>query len=173
MSYKGKWRPKNQDKYDGDPTKIIYRSLWERQTFKWCDTNSDIKSWSSESVTIPYKSATDGKFHRYFVDLKITFNDEKTILVEIKPKRQTKPPKKKKTRVTRRHLSEVMTYGKNISKWTYAEAYAKDRGWEFQIWTEDTLQDLGIKIIKQDKYIYGKNGFSKNPRRRRSKRNSS
>ncbi len=157
MSYKGKWRPKNRNKYDGDPTKIVYRSLWERQSFRWCDNNSDIKSWSSESVVVPYKSATDGKMHRYFVDLKITFNNGNTVLVEIKPKRQTKPPKKKA----------------NISKWTFAEEYAKDRGWEFQIWTEDTLKDLGIKLLNEDKYSYGTNGFSKNPRRRNKKRKSS
>ena len=172
MSYKGKWRPKNRDKYDGDPTKIMYRSLWERQSFRWCDNNSDIKSWSSESVVVPYKSATDGKMHRYFVDLKITFNNGNTVLVEIKPKRQTKPPKKK-ARVTRRYMSEVMTYSTNISKWTFAEEYAKDRGWEFQIWTEDTLKDLGIKLLNEDKYSYGTNGFSKNPRRRNKKRKSS
>jgi hypothetical protein len=85
--------------------------------------------------------------HRYFVDLKITFNEGHTILVEIKPKRQTKPPKKQ-TRRTRRYIKEVMTYGMNISKWTFAEEYAKDRGWEFQIWTEDKLKELGIQIIK-------------------------
>jgi hypothetical protein len=152
MSYKGKWRPKNRNKYEGDPTKIVYRSLWERQAFRWCDDNDDIKSWSSESVVVPYRSQVDGKLHRYFVDLKITFNNERTVLVEIKPKRQTKPPEKKKsgrsTRTSRRYLKEAMTYGTNTSKWKYAKAYAEDRGWEFQVWTEDTLRDLGIKILK-------------------------
>ena len=147
MSYKGKWRPKNREKYDGDPTRITYRSLWERQAFKWCDQNPKIKSWSSESVGVPYRLMTDGKMHRYFVDLKITFTNGKTVLVEIKPKKQTKPPKKP-TRKTRRHLKEVRTYAMNISKWSFAEEYAKDRGWEFQVWTEDTLKDLGIKLIK-------------------------
>ena len=147
MSYKGKWRPKNREKYDGDPTRITYRSLWERQAFKWCDQNPKIKSWSSESVVVPYRLMTDGKMHRYFVDLKITFTNGKTVLVEIKPKKQTKPPKKP-TRKTRRHLKEVRTYAMNISKWSFAEEYAKDRGWEFQVWTEDTLKDLGIKLIK-------------------------
>ena len=147
MSYKGKWRPKNREKYEGDPTRITYRSLWERQAFKWCDQNPSIKSWSSESVVVPYRLMTDGKIHRYFVDLKITFTNGKTVLVEIKPKKQTKPPKKP-TRKTRRHLKEVRTYAMNISKWSFAEEYAKDRGWEFQVWTEDTLKDLGIKILK-------------------------
>ena len=147
MSYKGKWRPKNKNKYEGNPDKIIYRSMWERQAFRWCDDNDDIKRWSSESVVVPYRSQVDGKYHRYFVALKITFNDGRTLLVEIKPKRQTKPPEKKSRR-SRRYLKEVMSYGINTSKWKYADAYAKDRGWEFQIWTEDTLRNLGIKILK-------------------------
>ena len=147
MSYKGKWRPKNREKYEGDPTRITYRSLWERQACKWCDQTPSIRSGSSESVVVPYRLMTDGKMHRYFVDLKITFTNGKTVLVEIKPKKQTKPPKKP-TRKTRRHLKEVRTYAMNISKWSFAEEYAKDRGWEFQVWTEDTLKDLGIKILK-------------------------
>ncbi len=49
---------------------------------------------------------------------------------------------------------------------------AKDRGWEFQIWTEDTLKDLGIKLLSGDKYSYGTNGFSKNSKRRNKKRKS-
>ena len=36
----------------------------------------------------------------------------------------------------------------NTSKWEYANEYAKDRGWGFEIWTEDTLKAMGIKIIK-------------------------
>jgi len=42
----------------------------------------------------------------------------------------------------------VMSYIKNTSKWETAEAYCADRGWEFVIWTEDTLKNLGIKILK-------------------------
>ncbi|NDB85179.1 MAG: head completion protein, partial [Alphaproteobacteria bacterium] len=29
MAYKGKFNPKNPNKYKGDPTNIIYRSRWE------------------------------------------------------------------------------------------------------------------------------------------------
>jgi hypothetical protein len=99
---------------------------------------------------VPYISETDGKRHRYFVDLKINFNDGRTLLVEIKPKKQTKPPKKPKTKTkgARRYIKEVYAYGMNISKWKYAKEYAKDRGWEFEIWTEETLKNLGIKILK-------------------------
>jgi hypothetical protein len=40
-----------------------------------------------------------------------------------------------------------MTYAKNISKWEAANAYALDRGWKFEVWTEETLKGLGIKIL--------------------------
>jgi hypothetical protein len=40
-----------------------------------------------------------------------------------------------------------MTYAKNISKWEAATEYASDRGWIFEIWDEDMLRKLGIKIL--------------------------
>ena len=88
VAYKGKFTPKNKSKYEGDPTNIIYRSLWERQCFRWCDENPKVKAWSSEEVVIPYYYEVDKKYHRYFVDLKIV-TEEKTILVEIKPEKET------------------------------------------------------------------------------------
>jgi hypothetical protein len=83
-TYKGKFRPKNTQKYEGDFDKITYRSMWERQVFRWCDTNSKIVKWSSEEVIIPYRCKTDGKLHRYFTDLKIVTTKGETIIVEIK-----------------------------------------------------------------------------------------
>ena len=150
MAYKGRWKPKNLQKYEGNPTNITYRSLWERQAFKWCDENSDIVGWSSEELVIPYISKTDGKPHKYYPDLKITYNTGKTVIIEIKPKKQTKPPKKPKTKTkgSRRYIKEVYAYGMNTSKWEYAKEYADNRGWGFEIWTEDTLKSKGIKIIK-------------------------
>jgi hypothetical protein len=146
MSYKGHFSPKNLAKYNGEQTPF-YRSLWERRVFNWCDTSSDVASWSSETVIVPYLCKTDGKAHRYFVDLKITFNDGKTILVEIKPFKQTQPPKKR-THVTRPYLAEVLTWAKNTSKWEAAKEYAEVRGWEFKIWDEIFLKEnLGITTV--------------------------
>ena len=76
------------------------------------------------------------------MDLKITLKNGKTILAEIKPKKQTEPPKGK--RKTKGYINEAMTYVKNMNKWEAADSYAKDRGWSFQIWTEDTLHEMGI-----------------------------
>lgn len=148
MSYKGKWKPKNPHKYIGNPNEIVFRSLWERQTFKWCDDNPHVVAWSSEEFYIPYRSRVDGKVHRYFVDLKITYSDGKTSIVEIKPKKQTQPPKTPARR-TRRYMSEMYTYATNMSKWEHAHDYALNRGWNFEIWTEDDLRIRGIKINKK------------------------
>lgn len=150
MAYKGKWKPKNFKKYEGNPHKITYRSLWERQAFRWCDENPEIRSWSSEEIAIPYILKTDGKRHKYYPDLKINYTNGKTSLIEIKPKRQTKPPKVK-SRKTPKYIKEVYAYGMNTSKWKYASEYAKDRGWAFEIWTENELKERGIRIINSSK----------------------
>jgi hypothetical protein len=131
----------NPKKYNGDYTNVVYRSQWEKLVFIWCDTNPKVISWSSEEVVVPYYYDVDKKYHRYFVDLKITFAD-KTILVEIKPDKETKLPTGQ--RRTKRYLEESLTYVKNMNKWKAATEFAKDRGWEFQIWTENTLQTMGI-----------------------------
>lgn len=146
MTYKGKFTPRNVSKYRGDITNIVYRSLWERQVFRWLDEQSTVHSWSSEEVVIPYRCKTDGKIHRYFVDIKMQLTDGKTYIIEIKPKKETIPPINTK-RKTKRYITEVMTYAKNISKWQAAEKYAAERDWVFQIWHEDTLKAMGIKIL--------------------------
>ena len=84
--------------------------------------------------------------HRYFVDVKFTTFDNRTYLIEVKPAKEKEPPKNP-GRKTRRYITEVMTYAKNTSKWEAADAYAKDRGWTFEIWDENTLRSMGIKIL--------------------------
>lgn len=84
--------------------------------------------------------------HRYFVDLKLQMANGNTYLIEIKPKSQTIPPIQPR-RKTRKYIIEVMTYAKNISKWEAADEYAKSQGWIFQVWTEISLKNLGIRIL--------------------------
>tara|TARA_A100001015_G_C14998730_1_gene717376 strand:- start:909 stop:1352 length:444 start_codon:yes stop_codon:yes gene_type:complete len=146
MAYSGRYRVKNIRKYAGNPSKIKYRSLWERQVMRWLDDNDSVLRWNSEEVIIGYKCKTDNRLHRYFVDLYIQMKDGKEYLIEIKPKKQTMPPKQP-TRKTKKYLNEVLTYGKNISKWEAAKEYAHKRDMIFQVWTEDTIKGLGIKLI--------------------------
>ena len=107
MVYSGKYQVKNKSKYNGDSTNVIYRSLWEKAVFMWCDKNSNVKNWSSESVIVPYYYDVDKKYHRYFVDMKITFNDNKTLLVEIKPERETVPPIEEEMEPYKEHKREL------------------------------------------------------------------
>lgn len=149
MTYKGKYRVKDRSKYKGDPTKVIYRSFWERQVFKWCEENSNVAWWNSESIVIPYRCATDNRIHRYFVDLQIRFTNGEIVCVEIKPKAQTQQPQSKKGKSKQKLNEEVLTYAKNISKWKSAHSYCEERGWKFQIWTEETIESLGIKLLRK------------------------
>ena len=146
MSYKGKYKIKRPEKYAGDASNVIFRSLWERNAFRWCENNPKIKLWNSEGVVIPYKCSIDKKLHRYFVDLLIEMDNKKVYLVEIKPKSQTVPPVKK-SRKTKRYINEALTFSRNQDKWNAADKFAKHNGWEFQVWTEETLRNLGIKIL--------------------------
>lgn len=146
MSYKGKFKPINYQKYKGDPTKIVYRSLLERKFMNYCDTNDGILEWSSEEVIVPYKSPVDNRWHRYFVDFLIKYKDKtgqmRTVLIEIKPAVQTVAPKRKESstgRPTRRFINEAVTYAVNQAKWEAAEEYCKDRKWEFRIITDKDL----------------------------------
>lgn len=146
MAYSGKYRVRNPDKYRGDFTRVVYRSLWEKACFKWCDQNEKVKYWSSEETVVPYFYEVDKKYHRYFVDLKIVFENNETWLIEIKPKGQTKPPTFK-GRKTKKYISESLEYVKNQNKWKAASEFAADRGWKFVVWTEETLRKLGIKAL--------------------------
>ena len=144
-TYKGYFRPKNPEKYKGDASNIIYRSSWERRCMNYFDRNPNILEWQSEEFAIPYRSPIDGKIHRYFPDFLIKVKNSRglveTHLIEVKPFAQTQPPKPS-SRKTKKFISEVKTYGINTSKWKYAQEYCKDRGWKFQIITEN---ELGLK----------------------------
>lgn len=146
MAYSGKFVPVNTSKYEGDSNKITYRSLWERGLMKWVDNNPDVLSWSSEEIVIPYISPVDNRAHRYFMDFKITFTSGVTMLVEVKPEYQVKPPIKKKGTKQNKFLMEAKTFAVNDAKWNAAEKYAQKRGWKFVIFTEHTLNKLGISI---------------------------
>ena len=144
MAYSGKFSPKNPTKYLGDPTNIIYRSLWERRVMVHLDENPGVVKWSSEEVVIPYLSPVDNRWHRYFPDFYVQTKNKQGMLesriLEVKPKSQAVAPKAKK-RVTKQYIQEVMTYGINEAKWKAATEYCKDRDWKFMVITED---DLGI-----------------------------
>lgn len=141
MSYKGKFTPKNPQKYAGDATNIIWRSTWERKVMDWLDQSESVIYWSSEELAIKYYNPVDNKIHRYFPDfiIKVKKKDGTvmTHVIEIKPEHQTKQPIRKKQ--TQKFINEYITYTINQSKWKAATEFCKDRGWEFRILTEKNL----------------------------------
>ena len=143
MSYKGKYKPKKPEKYLGDPTKITYRSLWERRFMVFCDNNDSILSWGSEEVVVPYVSPIDNRRHRYYVDFIVETKNKKwfkeVTLIEVKPKAQCKEPSNNGKKPTRRFIKEVARWGVNSAKWKAASEFAENRGWKFKILTEDEL----------------------------------
>ena len=68
MTYQGKFKPRNPQKYRGDSTNIIYRSGWELKLMSYLDKHPGVLLWNSEEIVIPYRSPIDGKMHRYFPD---------------------------------------------------------------------------------------------------------
>ena len=150
MAYSGKFTPKNPKKYIGDPKNIVYRSRWELQCFRWCDNQSTVKRWASEEIVVPYQYSVDEFVHRYYPDLYIEYTNGKKVLVEIKPDKETRPPEKPK-RQTQRYVTESMTYIKNQDKWEAAQAFCKVKGWKFEVWTEKTLEKMGLLPKKMTK----------------------
>ena len=142
MSYKGKYYPSFPRKYKGDPTNIIYRSLWERKFMVYCDKNAKILEWGSEEIALPYISPHDSRVHRYFPDFYIKVQENtgkiKRYLIEVKPKKQTKPPAKPK-RQTKGYIREAFEYARNQAKWKAAREFCADRMWEFKVITEKEL----------------------------------
>ena len=144
MPNKGRFRPKNPQKYKGDANNIIYRSTWEIKVMNYLDENPNVIWWGSEELPIPYISPVDKKKHRYFPDFitKMRKSDGTvmTYIIEVKPEKQTQPPTQK--RKTKTYLQEAITYEVNKAKWFAAEEFCKDHGWQFLILTE---RHLGIR----------------------------
>ena len=150
-SIKSKFKPSFPQKYQGDANNIICRSSWERRFCNYCDTNPNILKWASEEFSIPYVSPVDNRVHRYYPDFLIEVRETsgkiKKYVVEVKPLKQTQPPKQGK-RVTKSFIYEAKTYAVNQAKWKAATEFCLDNGVEFKIITE---KELGIKEWRSKK----------------------
>lgn len=137
-----KYNPANPEKYKGDITKIISRSSYEWNFYRWCDTNPNVISWVSEPIPIPYVDYT-GKQRNYFPDVifqcKTPAGTTKVYVVEIKPYKETVPPVVNKRKKQKTLLYEKQTWETNCRKWGAAKKYCSLKGWEFKIITENEL----------------------------------
>ena len=138
----GVFTPANRDRYRGR-TPIIYRSSWEKKFMMYCDRNSNIVQWGSESQVVHYRDPTrPGGLHRYVVDFNMTARDKDgklhKIWVEIKPASQTVQPVRGR-KSERTFITESLVYAKNQAKWAAAREVASQRGARFVVLTEESL----------------------------------
>ena len=144
-SIKSRYKPVNPKKYQGNPNNIICRSSWERKFCQWADKKESVISWASEEINIPYVSPKDNRVHKYYPDYLIKVKEKndmiKTYVVEVKPHKQTMPPKPR-SRKTKSYLTECVTYAVNQAKWKAAKEFCEDHRIEFKVVTE---KELGIR----------------------------
>jgi hypothetical protein len=142
----GYFKPANLDKYVGDPNQIIFRSSWEFKFLKWCDSSPTVLRYSSEPIAIPYYSPLDKRGHLYYVDFYVETRDNdgniRKWIIEVKPNKYTKPPVAPK-RMTDKQTANYMYAAKqfilNRAKFEAAREFAKGRGIQFGIITENFL----------------------------------
>lgn len=138
----GVFRPLHPEKYAGKSSEIIFRSSWERKMMIWCDNNPSVIQWMSEEVIIPYYSQADGKMRKYYVDFAVQFKTNtgaiETVVIEIKPYKETIPPKKGKKK-PEAYLKECYTWQVNQDKWAACKAWCEKQGMKFLIMDEYAL----------------------------------
>lgn len=157
-TYKGVIDPKtlkNPQKYEGDISNIVYRSMWEKYVIHFFDQDPDVEKYASEELFFYYENPITGKRSRYFPDFYVKLKNGERKVIEVKPKHQTVPPKQP-ARKTQKYLDEASTYVINQEKWKSAAYYCKKADMHFEVWTEDTLEMIGImkspsKILAETK----------------------
>lgn len=117
---------------------------------RWADLNEDIIEWASEEIAIPYNNPMHNRRAKYYPDFFFKFQSGTIKIVEVKPKAQCSKPKKPR-KTTEKYLSEMMTWAVNCEKWDAALKLAEKNQFIFEIWTEDTLSDMGIMKWKTEK----------------------
>lgn len=140
---KGLYQVVNNDKYVGKRP-IVCRSSWEFNFCRFLDHNHNVIEWASESKMIRYYNPIKGKISRYYPDFAVKYKDpdgnEIVEIIEIKPFRQTQPPKPRKNKKKSTLIQEMKTYAVNSAKWESAIEYCKPKGIIFRVITEKDLQ---------------------------------
>lgn len=140
---KDRFIPLNEDKYVGDLNKIQIRSSWERLFCQWLDVNPQVKKWSSEIMHIEYFDPVKRKKRRYYPDFLMQVEDKQgnliTYLVEVKPHKESHPPRADKRKTKKTLMREELKWLTNQAKFQAATEYCKRRKWVFKIITEREL----------------------------------
>ena len=132
------YKPNNPEKYSGSGD-IICRSSYEVAFCRWADMNPKIIKWSSESLVIPYKDPmkeTINKVRRYYPDFLIYLDNGEVFLIEVKPYKETIPPKQGRKKSNKTKIHEHKTWKTNSAKWEAAKNYCLKNGMKFKLITE-------------------------------------
>lgn len=133
---KGRFVPKNPDKYVGNAKAIFFRSSWEVTFMKWMDMHPSVLQWASEEIAIPYKSPLDNLVHQYYPDFLMVYRDNtgnvRKEIVEIKPYKETITPKN----ATPEQRAVIAV---NHAKWEAAARFAQMQGMSFRVITEKSI----------------------------------
>lgn len=109
-----------------------YKSGMECEFFECLEADLDVVSFKYEGIKVPY--FFQGEWHNYIPDLRVDFVDGTVEMWEIKPANQT-------------------TYDKNKAKWSAANNFCSNIGWNFVVLTEVGLGKLKTKIKKQQQRL--------------------
>lgn len=112
---------------------------------RWLDRTPQVVEWSSEDIRVPYIKPTDGKVHHYYLDFYMKLRDKRGVdhkyIIEIKPYKQTIPPKPHGNKKPSTILYETRQYAINTSKWKSAKKWAESHKMKFIIITDKDIKE--------------------------------
>lgn len=145
---RGRFIPKNPDKYIGNPNNIIFRSSWELNVLKFFDSSSAVLKYASEEIKIPYLKPTDGQVHYYYPDFLVVYRTAdgsiRREILEIKPAKEAVLERAKTTH-------DKIALAINAAKWAAADQFAKSNNMTFRVLTEHSLFKQAPKKPKKAK----------------------
>lgn len=131
--HQGIFYPTHMDKYLGK-SMPRYRSSWELRFMQFCDSNSGIVGWASESHRIKYINPITRKLTTYIPDFFVVYIDkhgkQHAEMIEIKPSNQILENATKNTKI----VGAI-----NEAKWQMARAWCKQHGIFFRVVTESDI----------------------------------
>lgn len=135
---------------------IEFRSGLEYKYLFKIDKSPNIIRWGSETLRISYYNPVKKRTCQYWTDLYLEVKDgdeTKKLIVEIKPEKEikaiteSKAPKMTKNKKRSTYLYECKMFVINDSKWKAADAYCKQRGWQFITISEKDLEKNNIPFL--------------------------
>lgn len=133
---KGLYKPKQPEKYIGDPNKIRFMSSWELTFFRFLDGNPNIVRWASEEIAIPYYNPVKQRMANYYPDIYMEYIDvngqPRKCLVEVKPAKEA-------VQTSSSSLHDKVAICINEQKWDAAKQFCDKHDIEFKVVTENEL----------------------------------